>query len=107
MGVVNALDVFFFVISVVLFSKIHTINCGFFCFIEESPNTRRKRNYQQSEADRWLKQAQHDLESSYSDMHPSTGQAAYDWVCYKCYRVRSNFLFCLFNPICHAFVSLF
>jgi hypothetical protein len=54
---------------------------------EESPNARRKRNYQQSEADRWLKQAQHDLESSYSDMHSSTGQVAYDWACYKCYRV--------------------
>jgi hypothetical protein len=59
----------------------------FFLLIEESPNSRRKRNYQQSEADRWLKQAQHDLESSYSDMHSSTGQAAYDWACYKCYRV--------------------
>jgi hypothetical protein len=60
-----------------------------YCFlsIEESPNARRKRNYQQSEADRWLKQAQHDLESSYSDMHSSTGQVAYDWACYKCYRV--------------------
>ena len=75
------------------FSKIHSINlvCFFFYCIEESPNARRKRNYQQSEADRWLKQAQHDLESSYSDMHPSTGQAAYDWVCYKCYRVRAIF----------------
>lgn len=59
------------------------------CIAEESPNARRKRNYQQSEADRWLKQAQHDLESSYSDMHSSTGQAAYDWACYKCYRVRA------------------
>ncbi|CAF4241982.1 unnamed protein product, partial [Rotaria magnacalcarata] len=53
----------------------------------ESPNARRKRNYQQSEADRWLKQAQHDLESAYNDMHSSTSQFAYDWVCYKCYRV--------------------
>jgi hypothetical protein len=67
------------------------LNVKFFLFtfliIEESPNARRKRNYQQSEADRWLKQAQHDLESAYSDMHSSTGQVAYDWACYKCYRV--------------------
>ncbi|UJR23291.1 hypothetical protein I4U23_026307 [Adineta vaga] len=59
---------------------------------EESPNARRKRNYQQSEADRWLKQAQHDLESSYSDMHSSTGQVAYDWACYKCYRAAEKAL---------------
>ncbi|CAM2704787.1 unnamed protein product [Rotaria socialis] len=59
---------------------------------KESPNSRRKRNYQQSEADRWLKQAQHDLESSYSDMHSSTGQVAYDWVCYKCYRAAEKAL---------------
>ncbi len=64
----------------------HTHNFVIF-LIEESPNARRKRNYQQSEADRWLKQAQHDLESAYSDMHSSTGQVAYDWACYKCYRV--------------------
>lgn len=62
-----------------------------FFSLEESPNARRKRNYQQSEADRWLKQAQHDLESSYNDMHSSTGKVAYDWACYKCYRVRIFF----------------
>ncbi|CAF0732765.1 unnamed protein product [Adineta steineri] len=59
---------------------------------KESPNARRKRNYQQSEADRWLKQAQHDLESAYSDMHSSTGQVAYDWACYKCYRAAEKAL---------------
>ncbi|CAF4815095.1 unnamed protein product, partial [Rotaria socialis] len=58
----------------------------------ESPNARRKRNYQQSEADRWLKQAQHDLESAYNDMHSSTSQVAYDWVCYKCYRAAEKAL---------------
>ncbi|UJR25623.1 hypothetical protein I4U23_006975 [Adineta vaga] len=59
---------------------------------KESPNARRKRNFQQSEADRWLKQAQHDLESAYSDMHSSTGQVAYDWACYKCYRAAEKAL---------------
>jgi len=59
---------------------------------KESPNARRKRNYQQSEADRWLKQAQHDLESSYNDMHSPTGNVAYDWVCYKCYRAAEKAL---------------
>ena len=58
-----------------------------FVLIEEDANTRRKRNYQQSEADRWLKQAQHDLMSAYNDMHSTTEQVAYDWACYKCYRV--------------------
>ncbi|CAF2362730.1 unnamed protein product [Rotaria sp. Silwood2] len=59
---------------------------------KESPNARRKRNYQQSEADRWLKQAQHDLESAYSDMHSPTSQPAYDWACYKCYRAAEKAL---------------
>ena len=72
----------------------HIFNSIFASFrLEESPNARRKRNYQQSEADRWLKQAQHDLESSYNDMHSPTGNVAYDWACYKCYRVRFSSLF--------------
>ena len=40
----------------------------------------------------WFTQAKNDLDSANNDMHPITGKPAYEWVCYKCYRV-SKYLF--------------
>ena len=35
----------------------------------------------------WFTQAKADFDSADNDMHPITGKPAYEWVCYKCYRV--------------------
>ena len=49
-----------------------------------------KENTQDSltEACLWLQQAKSDLESAYNDMVTPSGKPAYEWVLYKCYRVR-------------------
>jgi hypothetical protein len=39
------------------------------------------------DANLWFTQAKSDLESADYDMHPMAGKPAYEWVCYKCYRV--------------------
>jgi hypothetical protein len=39
------------------------------------------------DASLWFTQAKCDLDSANNDMHPITGKPAYEWVCYKCYRV--------------------
>jgi hypothetical protein len=39
------------------------------------------------DASLWFTQAKADLESADYDMHPMAGKPAYEWVCYKCYRV--------------------
>jgi hypothetical protein len=41
------------------------------------------------DASLWFTQAKCDLDSANNDMHPLTGKPAYEWVCYKCYRVNN------------------
>jgi len=45
-----------------------------------------------AEAGLWLSQAKADLESAENDMNPLNGKPAYEWVCYKCYRVGVLFV---------------
>lgn len=64
----------------------------YFHFIEgdrSSPSSARRRgtDFTQMDAGLWFTQAKSDLDSANNDMHPITGKPAYEWVCYKCYRV--------------------
>ena len=55
------------------------------------------------DASLWFTQAKADLESADYDMHPMAGKPAYEWVCYKCYRVIYLFFINLKNQ---AFILL-
>jgi hypothetical protein len=57
-----------------------------------SPSSARKRgtDFTQMDANLWFTQAKCDLDSANNDMHPITGKPAYEWVCYKCYRVTKK-----------------
>ncbi len=56
-----------------------------------SPSSARRRgtDFTQMDAGLWITQAKSDLDAANNDMHPITGKPAYEWVCYKCYRVNS------------------
>lgn len=58
-----------------------------------SPSSARRRgtDFTHMDASLWFTQAKADFESADNDMHPIAGKPAYEWVCYKCYRV------CYFN----------
>lgn len=56
-----------------------------------SPSSRRRAtDFTHMDASLWFTQAKADLEAADYDMHPIAGKPAYEWVCYKCYRVSTK-----------------
>ena len=72
----------------ILFDELN--KCSYFLTGDRSsPSSARRRgtDFTQMDASLWFTQAKCDLDSANNDMHPITGKPAYEWVCYKCYRV--------------------
>ena len=72
-------------------SDINFDSLTFFEGDRSSPSSARRRgtDFTQMDAGLWFTQAKADLDAANNDMHPITGKPAYEWVCYKCYRVSA------------------
>ena len=72
-----------------------------------SPSSARRRgtDFTQMDASLWFTQAKCDLDSANNDMHPITGKPAYEWVCYKCYRVKKYLFIFIFTFSCYSIIQ--